>query len=161
MGWAELCQDSILRELPYKIQTDRWGNLMMSPATNEHGIYQAKIIALISRLIDNGTIISECSVQTAEGVKVADVAWASDSFVQEHFGENPFSMAPEICVEIVSSSNTAAEMEEKKLLYFAKGAQEVWICTRKGEMIFHDAAQKMQTSGIMKDFPQQLMLRSR
>ncbi len=161
MGWAELCEDSVLRELPYKIQTDKWGNLMMSPATNEHGIYQAKIIALISRLLDHGTIISECSVQTAEGVKVADVAWASDSFAQEHLGQNPFSKAPEICIEIVSSSNTAAEMEEKKLLYFAKGAQVVWICTQKGEMIFHNTEKRIQTSSIIKSFPSRIVLQSR
>jgi Uma2 family endonuclease len=136
MGWAELCRDSVLRELPYKIQTDKWGNLMMSPATNEHGIYQAKIIALISMLMRQGVIISECSVQTAEGVKVADVAWASDHFAKEHIGQNPFVDAPEICIEILSPSNAAAEMEENKALYFENGAQEFWICNQQGNMIF-------------------------
>ncbi len=73
MSWAEICRDPILRDLPYKIQTDKWGNILMSPATNEHGIYQARIVVSLSNLTSKGTIISECSVQTSEGVKVADV----------------------------------------------------------------------------------------
>ena len=76
MSWAEICNDPVLKDLPFKIQTDKWGHIVMSPATNEHGMYQAKIVALLSRLLATGTVISECSVQTHEGVKVDDVAWA-------------------------------------------------------------------------------------
>jgi hypothetical protein len=74
MDWASLCQDPLLANLPYKIQTDKWGNIVMRPATNQHGIYQAKIVALLSQLLQSGTVITECSVATTEGTKVADVA---------------------------------------------------------------------------------------
>ena len=130
MNWADICQDPLLKDLPYKIQTDRWGNIVMSPASNEHGIYQAKIIALMSKLIDIGTIIAECSVQTSQGVKVADAAWATDEFMRNNKGKNPFDEAPEICVEILSPSNTEMEMEDKKELYFARGAKEFWVCVK-------------------------------
>ena len=158
MEWAEICQDAILKELPYKIQTDKWGNIMMSPASNEHGIYQARIITLLGRLLETGTIISECSVQTGEGVKVADIAWASDDFIRENIGQNPFVRAPEICIEILSPSNTVAEMEEKQALYFAEGAQEFWICDRQGNMLFYDCGQNIPYSRIFSAFPDKVAL---
>ena len=35
--------------------------------------------------------------------------------------------APEICIEVVSPSNSVKELEEKKTAYLAAGAEEVWI----------------------------------
>jgi hypothetical protein len=114
MNWASICEEPLLANLPFKIQTDKWGNIVMSPASNRHGIYQAKIVALLSRLMTTGTVITECSVETSEGIKVADVAWASAQFIQTNQDMTPFIEAPEICVEIISPSNTVAEMDEKK-----------------------------------------------
>ncbi|EDZ67746.1 conserved hypothetical protein [Nitrosococcus oceani AFC27] len=125
----------------------------MSPATNEHGIYQAKIVALLSKLMNEGTIISECSVQTSEGIKVADVAWASEKFMQNNRGKSPFDEAPEICVEILSPSNTKMEMEEKKELYFARGAKEFWMCDKKGSISFYKNTGPLEHSNIIEGFP--------
>ena len=158
MGWAEICQDPTLRDLPYKIQTDKWGNIVMTPATNEHGIYQAKIVALISKLMDKGTLIAECSVQTSEGVKVADVAWASEEFMQKNSGKNPFDEAPEICIEILSPSNTEMEMEEKKELYFARGAEEFWACLKGGDIKFYKNTGPLENSNIIEKFPGKLSI---
>ncbi len=33
MNWASICENPVLANLPYKIQTDKWGNIVMSPAT--------------------------------------------------------------------------------------------------------------------------------
>jgi Uma2 family endonuclease len=45
--------------------------------------------------------------------------------------------APEICVEVLSPSNTVKEIEEKTVLYFEAGASEVWICDEGGSIRFH------------------------
>lgn len=153
MNWTDVCQNPVLKNLPYKIQTDKWGNILMSPATNEHGIYQAKIVALISKLMDKGTIISECSVQTSEGVKVADVAWASEQFMRNNGGKNPFDEAPEVCIEILSPSNTGMEMKEKKELYFARGAKEFWVCDKAGAVKFYKNTGLLEHSNIIEGFP--------
>lgn len=109
----------------------------MSPATNKHGMYQAKIVALLSRLLASGTMISKCSIQTREGVKVADVAWASDDFMRRNRRENPFPEAPELCVGILSPSNTLAKWTKRKILYFARGAMEFWIYGKNGDILFY------------------------
>ena len=48
--------------------------------------------------------------------------------------------APEICVEVLSPSNSPEEMDEKRQLYAARGCQEFWTCSEAGEMTFLDAA---------------------
>jgi len=158
MNWTEICVNPVLRELPFKIQTDKWGHIVMSPASNEHGMYQAKIVALLSRLLEKGAIITECSVQTREGVKVADVAWASDDFIARHRGENPFCEAPELCVEILSPSNTMMEMDEKKELYFARGAREFWICDKNGNLTFHKNTGAIHCSELAGTFPNRVLI---
>ena len=42
------------------------------------------------------------------------------------------SIAPEICVELKSASNTLQEIVVKKDLYFAAQAQEIWLCNEQG-----------------------------
>jgi Uma2 family endonuclease len=156
--WLNICSNSLFNDFPYKIQTDKWGNLLMSPETNEHGIYQAKIISLISKLTDKGIIISECSVQSKEGIKVADVAWASEKFIKRNKGKNPFYEAPEICIEILSPSNSAEEMEEKKELYFSRGAKEFWICDSEGNIKMFKNKGIIKKSKIIRDFPNKISL---
>ena len=77
MQWAEVLADKSLRDLPYKIELDRWGNVIMSPASNRHGRLQLVVAALLEKQ-PNGRALIECSVATSEGVKVADVAWCSE-----------------------------------------------------------------------------------
>jgi Uma2 family endonuclease len=92
-----------------------------------------------------GTIIVECSILTREGVKVADVAWASDEFMKEYKDHTPYKKAPEICVEILSPGNSHQEIESKIALYLEKGAQEVWILEKGKKQTVYTH------SGILKD----------
>ncbi len=154
MNWASICENPVLANLPYKIQTDKWGNIVMSLASNKHGIYQAKIVALLSRLMEIGTVIAKCSVETSEGTKVADVAWASTQFIQNNKDMTPFVEAPELCVEILSPSNAIAEMDEKKELYFARGCKEFWVCDSAGNMRFYKNTGELEQSLIFREFPQ-------
>ncbi|WP_286019379.1 Uma2 family endonuclease [Candidatus Venteria ishoeyi] len=40
----------------------------------------------------------------------------------------PYQQVPEICIEIVSPSNSQAEMKEKIQLYLEYSMVEVWVC---------------------------------
>lgn len=137
MRWADVLADKSLRDLPYKIELDRWGNIMMSPASNRHGRFQGVIFAMLEK-IGGGRAMIECSIDTPEGVKVADVAWCSDAFFSAHGYETPYTQAPEICVEVRSPSNSDEEMRFKIGLYLGAGATEVWIATEDGRMRFFD-----------------------
>jgi len=131
MQWSEMLADRTLADLPYKIEQDRWGNIVMSPSSNRHGRLQVVLAALFEHL-PQGQALIECSIATAEGVKVADVAWGSQAFFDRHGYTTPYPQAPELCVEIRSPSNSMEEMEWKSRLYLAAGACEVWVVSEEG-----------------------------
>ncbi len=134
MQWANIINDPLLQNLPFKIELNKWGKILMSPASNNHGRLQYEIGSLIDKDKGCGKIIMECSIETSDGVKVADVAWASDEFIEKYGYATPYKKAPEICVEITSPSNSKGEIKEKIQLYLAKGAVEVWIVDNLGNI---------------------------
>ena len=158
MNWQDICSHPSLKDLPFKLETDRWGHIVMSPATNRHSRLQSLIARLFDRTLPEGEGIVECSIATAEGVKVADVAWAGAAFLRRHGSANPYPEAPEIVVEVLSDSNTRAEMDEKRLLYFECGAREFWLCTPGGELLFFDANGLRPSSRLAPAFPARLVL---
>jgi Uma2 family endonuclease len=146
MEWQQVIDNPFLQDLPFKIELNKWGKILMSPASNNHGIRQYEVAKIIDTGKQSGKIIIECSIKTPEGVKVADVAWASDDFISKHGDKTPYNFAPEICVEIISPSNSQAEMNEKIELYLNQGAKEVWLCNQKGEIFYYSHAGKINKS---------------
>ncbi len=137
MEWSQAMEDPALKNLPYKIELNRWGKVVLSPASNRHGWIQSELSGFLREHRKDGMVITECSVATSKGVKVADVAWGSGEFFRRNEFETPYQEAPDLCIEIVSPSNVPQEMEEKVELYLAKGAEEVWICEESGRITFH------------------------
>ena len=127
MEWSEVLDNPILRELPFKIELNKFGKLLMSPASNHHASIQGRLAAILFNKLPQGEVLTECSIETSDGVKVADVAWLSNDFINEFSYTTPYPKAPEICVEIASPSNSKIEISTKVDLYLAKGACEVWI----------------------------------
>jgi len=152
MTWEEIINDPTLQNLPFKIETNRFGQILMSPATNKHGVIQSDVRYEIRRRHKGGVIINECSIDTSDGVKVADVAWASDDFFTEYGDVTPYPKAPEICVEVTSPSNSKQEVEQKVELYLAKGALEVWVVNQKREVTFYSHTGPLKKSKLVPRF---------
>jgi Uma2 family endonuclease len=135
--WAEILGDPDLAKLPDRIETDRHGHVLMTPPPGfRHSERQGQIIALLIQFAPQGRILPECPISTADGVKAIDVGWLHAS--RNEIGQDIplLTRAPEICIEILSPSNSTAEMSEKRALYFDAGAAEVWICNRDGSFAF-------------------------
>jgi hypothetical protein len=161
-GWAELLADRELAKFEGRIETDRHGRIIMSPPpAASHGSFQFEIGHLLRTLLPVGRVLTECPISTADGVRAADVAWASPERITELGSLVCFPTAPEICVEVISSGNTQAEIREKMQLYFDAGAREVWLCLQDGAMLFHDPrrAEPMEASCLCPPFPKQVELR--
>jgi Uma2 family endonuclease len=140
LRWAELCKDTSLHDLPFKIELNGYGVMEMSPANTRQARYQAAITGELMRQLPHGTVLTECGIATAEeGVRVPDVAWASPEFVKRHGDVTPLPQAPEICVEVLSPSNTKEEMAMKIRTYLTAGALEVWIVSVSGNIQVHSA----------------------
>ncbi|QDT70288.1 hypothetical protein MalM25_32340 [Planctomycetes bacterium MalM25] len=155
MDWSEIVDNPYLQDLPFKIEQDRYGNILMSPASNRHGRLQNRIARELETQLDDGECITECSVQTSEGVKAPDVVWQSVEHYRRHGDSTPMPEAPEICVEVLSPSNSQAEMDLKRRLYFEAGAKEVWVCRQDGSLIFYDENGALSASTLAPNFTKQ------
>jgi Uma2 family endonuclease len=153
--WQELLADSDLARLPHRIETDRHGHILMSPPpAPAHGNQQNEIGFWLKTLLPQGYVVTECPLSTSDGVKAIDVAWLAPERRQEVRSVSCLVRAPEICVEILSPSNTSEEISEKIALYFESGAREVWICEH-GNLQFHLSVttEVRQSSEMCPEFP--------
>ncbi len=153
MTWTEAVEDPSLEGLPFKIELDGYGNIIMSPTLNPHGIRQLKIGNLLTNLLPDGLAATEMAVQTSDNVKVTDVAWFTNEQAQIIETEDVCSKAPTICVEIASKGNYQRELNKKKTLYFEAVAKEVWICDMMGNMVFQTPEGQVAKSPMCPDFP--------
>jgi len=158
MQWQQVCEDPSLQNLPYKIELNQQGQIIMSPASINHIFYQSKISTLLKNKLTHGEVASEFPVETTDGLKVVDVAWVSDELFQSIKGNISSSTAPSICIEVLSNSNTHKEMMHKKQLYFDTGALEFWLCYQDGQINFYDKTGQIPHSNIVKDFPMQVII---
>jgi Uma2 family endonuclease len=132
--YRALCDDPCFANVPGKIELDTWGRMVMSPPpSNYHGALQVALTAKLAALA--GRVFVECCILTSTGVFVTDVAWASTDFIHSHGFETPYTQAPEICIEVISPSNSRHEMDEKKHAYLAAGAEEVWLVYPKSKRV--------------------------
>jgi Uma2 family endonuclease len=156
MRWEEVCGNRQLQDLPFKIELNKWGQIVMSPVKIKHSFYQGRIQRLLESLLKTGEVMPECAIDTSDGVKVADVVWCSAERFDRIQEQVSASIAPEICIEVKSSGNTLDEMEFKQRLYFEAGATEVWICKEQGQMTFYNEQSELARSLLVPNFPNQI-----
>ncbi|AFZ44881.1 protein of unknown function DUF820 [Halothece sp. PCC 7418] len=157
MKWQEVIEHPSLQDLPFKIELNEYGKIEMSPASNRHGRLCNKISLIFVESGKEGEIYLRCSIDTRKGVKVADVAWSYPTFFAEYGEMTPLPVAPEICVEILSPSDSEREMAEKIDIYLAKGAQEVWLCDDDGNLRFYAPQGRIESSCIFPNFPRNIL----
>ncbi len=128
--------DPKLHEYPGKVESDQFGNIItMASATADHRDFQGEIVFLLRSLLGRKSM-PELPVSTSLGVKLPDVVWCSPVRYKESLEKGILLTAPEICVEVLSPSNTPEELRIKSALYFEGGAEEVWQCDEDGRMTF-------------------------
>ena len=154
--WQEIVDDPALRDLPYKVETNERGQILLSPHSNRHSYRQAAVRDLLQKYAPDGLAVPEFALTTRQGVKSPDIVWMSANRRQEMDATgDPATLAPEICVEIMSESNTAAEMDEKRRLYREIGAEEVWVVDTDGKIEFY-RDEALETSPIVPTSPAHL-----
>ncbi|MGN7614586.1 Uma2 family endonuclease [Magnetococcales bacterium HHB-1] len=156
MNWQEVCESPYFQDIPFKVELNRWGQIIMSPAKFKHSILQGRIGRLLIQQQPQGEMIPECAIQTEDSVKVADITWLSTERYQQLKKQDICTIAPEICIEIKSASNSKKELLIKKDLYLKAGAFEVWLCNEKGEISFYNKNGAIKASEIIPQFPKQI-----
>ena len=82
MQWQEVCEHPSLKNLPFKIELNERGEIIMNAVKVIHSLYQGEIEFILRSLLKTGRTMPECAIKTPRGTKVADVAWASNERVK-------------------------------------------------------------------------------
>jgi Uncharacterized protein conserved in cyanobacteria len=135
--WEEVLCDPVLRNLPYRLELNKWGYLEMTPPASPRHMDIASGLVTLLRDRLAGKAFTECVILTLAGVRVADVVWCSPALVREHREAwnrwaAALPRAPELCIEVISPSNTYAELHERIQLYLEAGANEAWMLRPDG-----------------------------
>ena len=153
--WQQLANDPLVAAIPFKVELNEKGAIEVSPPTTRHALLQAFVSHELRLQRPDGTTFTECPVETEIGVRVPDVVWASPEFMQRHGGESEFRAGPDLCAEVLSPTNTRAEIGEKIAAYLEAGAREVWVVGYDGvpEMYTTDGRISASTLGFALPYP--------
>lgn len=138
-------------------ETNGQGQIIMNPPIGlAHAKRADRLIAAIREHLPGWQVWPEVGIYTADGVKAPDLAVAAPDFVESTDSRGFLTQAPEICVAIMSPSNTSEEMRHKSLLYLAAGAKEVWVCDESGGLHFFDGSGEQGESRLATPIPKKL-----
>ena len=101
----------------------------MPPAIHRHKFMQQPLLRLLSASAGSaGEIVMEMAFRIGElNYRVADLAFVSRGLWDAIPQEGYLARAPELVMEVLSPSNTVAEMRDKRKLYLENGSQEFWV----------------------------------
>jgi Uma2 family endonuclease len=111
----------------------------MSPGGGTHGRVCLKLGAVLLAFVEANDLGAVFGAETGftveydpDSVLGADAAFVTKERLQSVEDLDKFlPFAPDLAVEVLSKSNTVAEMDEKIALYFAAGSRQVWIVNPK------------------------------
>lgn len=119
LGWCELVRGELI---------------MVSPAKGRHGLIAVRIThALVSFLETKelGQVFDSSTgfflARDPDTVRAPDVSFVTKERLKEQDLDAFLEGAPDLAVEVLSPSNTAAEMRNRMKEFFAAGCRVVWI----------------------------------
>lgn len=126
------------RQLPNRddvIQELHWGQVVTwTRPKMRHSKIQSRLVRLLRPKAEHlGVVESEVAFRALPeyDLRGADIAFASWQRWEATPDDDNLRGSPEIVIEVLSPSNTKAEIREKAALYLSTGAQEFWIVDPK------------------------------
>jgi Uma2 family endonuclease len=153
--WSALAADP---ESPDHFELNQFGELIVTPKpTSGHQRVASAIARILSSQL-GGEGVTDVSILTDRGVRAPDVVWMPSERWAACKGQSPLEVVPDVCVEVLSPSNTREEIEMKVGAYLRGGAREVYVVGLKGEIEIFGPKGKRDSSalGIVLALPAEL-----
>lgn len=153
--WQDVLTDPLFKQTPYRVELNRWGTIEMTPVKPHHSRVAKRLAQALERAL-GGEAYTELAIALTSGLRVPDVAWCSAEFLSRHAeefapGSLALSVPPELCIEVMSESDTLGELREKAAAYVAAGAKEAWIVLLDFSIRFYDASGERRNTGFGVD----------
>ncbi|MBV8901001.1 MAG: Uma2 family endonuclease [Verrucomicrobia bacterium] len=161
--WEGLAGDPKWNDVLEKVETDRDGNLIMSPPPRtRHRVRQQRISTLLNRLLPEGGSFTEGAVSTHQGTKVADVVWYPGDRAGKIEDDDVAlpDFPPDLCAGVQSPRDKVADFEKKVVAYLDADVREVWLCDLKGKMSFYSPQGLLARSALCPGFPDEIPAKS-
>ena len=142
---------------PDRYELDEFGELIVSPRpTTAHQRVDERSPGLLRRIWYGGGSRSRCIRIAASGYP--DVVWMAPERWALCNDQTPLQTVPDVCVEVVSPSNTREEILMKVGAYLRGGAREAIVVGLKGDVEFFGPGGKLEASalGIRLELPADL-----
>jgi Uma2 family endonuclease len=130
------------RQLPARedaLQELHWGQVVtLTRPRMRHSRLQYRLIHLLRlRVESKGVVAAEVPFRALPeyDLRAADVAFVSQSRWDAADADDNLHGSPELVIEVLSPSNTKAEIREKAALYLSTGAQEFWVVDPKRQTV--------------------------
>jgi len=129
--WREIVADP---QTPEFVELSEFGELILTPPpTNKHELVAFEMAAMLKAQLGPRACVAISVSTKARGVRRPDAIWMKADQWQD---VDPLPFVPEICVEVLSPSNTPALISMKTQAYLDSGAKEVITVGLRGEMRF-------------------------
>lgn len=156
-----LIDDAVEYGLSLKIdapwETNGQGQIIVNPPPGyRHAARASQLDRLLAVLAPDWPATADVAIHTLDGIKGPDLTLARPGFQPTLDARGHLLAAPAICIEIMSPTNTWAEMRHKTMLYLAAGAEEVWVCDEAGVLNFFDGTGQLHHSALITDLPARL-----
>lgn len=134
--YEALIDDPSFANVQGRLELNAWGQIIMTPPADfRHYRLAARLGRLFMAALGGESVHEGAVACEGCGTLIADVVWCSSQFLAAHGQERVLQRAPEICVEVLSPSNSTKEIDEKTRGFLAAGATEVWIVDPQGQAI--------------------------
>jgi Uma2 family endonuclease len=143
--WAELAADP---NAPDYYELNEYGELILTPRpTNRHQRVAQTVARQLTEQLGMEAV-TEVSVLTDKGIRVPDVVWMPEASWAASVDQTPLLKVPDVCVEVLSPSNTREEISMKVAAYLRGGAREVLVVELSGAVSIFGPEGARQTSAL-------------
>ncbi len=130
------------RQLPDRkdvLQELHWGQVVtLTRPKMRHSRLQYRLVELLRPKVEaKGIVAAEVPFRAVPeyDLRAADVAFVSQLRWDDADADDNLHGSPELVIEVLSRSNSKAEIREKAALYLSTGAQEFWVVDPKRKTV--------------------------
>ena len=101
------------------------------------GMAAGQVAKILHQHLPVGRMVFNIPVETQNGVAVVDVGWASEAKMKTLRTEPAWNAAPDISVQIISSSHSEEQIARNIVPLMNASAREVWVVHPDGALVKH------------------------